>query len=44
MNADAVRHASVIFPPGPPTAHKSRRPQAITATYRETFSQLKAKF
>jgi integrase len=28
---DAVRHASVIFPPGPPTAHKSRRPQAIPA-------------
>jgi hypothetical protein len=29
--ADAVRYASVTSPPGPPTAHKSRRPQAITA-------------
>lgn len=27
---------------GPPSAHKSRRPQAIRAAYRETFSQLKA--
>ena len=41
---DAVRHASVTSPPGPPTAHKSRPPQAIKAAYRETFSQLKAKF
>lgn len=30
--ADAVRYASVTSPPGPPTAHKSRRPQTITAT------------
>jgi hypothetical protein len=31
MSADAVRHASVTSPPGPPTAHKSRRPQAMPA-------------
>ena len=30
--ADAVRYTSVTLPPGPPTAHKPRRPQAIKAT------------
>ena len=30
--ADAVRYASVTSPPGPPTAHKSRRPRTIAAT------------
>jgi hypothetical protein len=30
--ADAVRYSSVTFPPGPPMAHKSRRPQTISAT------------
>ena len=43
MSADAVRHTSVASAAGPPTAHKSRRPQAITAAYRRTFSQLKAR-
>jgi hypothetical protein len=32
MGADAVRYTSVTSPPGPPTAPKSRRPQAIAAT------------
>ena len=44
MSAVAVRHASVASVPGPPTARKSRRPQATTTAYRKTFSQLKAKF
>jgi hypothetical protein len=43
MTADAVRHASVASAPGPPTAHKSRPTEAITAACRKTFSQLKAK-
>jgi hypothetical protein len=42
--ADAVRHASVAPPPGPPTAHKSRRTRAIAATLSITFGQLKAKY
>jgi len=31
MSADAVRHASVTSLPGPPSAHKSPRPQAVPA-------------
>jgi integrase len=44
MSADAVRYTSVTSPPGPPAAHESRRPQAIAAAYRQTFSQLRAKY
>lgn len=42
ISADAVRHASVASAPGPPTAHKSRPTEAITAACRKAFSQLNA--
>ena len=43
ISADAVRHASVIFPPGPPTAQNYTDRRPTRQSCRQAFSQLKGK-